>query len=217
MSGLIGLIGAGGHAAEVLPVLRRTVAAWPVPARIVIVDRAAAMLGGLATVDEADFLALPGEPRWFVHGIGDGAVRRAVHERLTAAAVEPLTLAGGWATVFDDSELGAGSVLCVGAVVTARTRIGRGFLGNVHSQVAHDCVIGDFVSFGPGARCGGNVHIGDGATIGSGATIRNGAPGKPLRIGFGAIVGMGAVVLGDVPDGATVVGNPARPLVRDAA
>jgi acetyltransferase-like isoleucine patch superfamily enzyme len=46
-----------------------------------------------------------------------------------------------------------------------------------------------------------------GAGIGSGATILGGA-----RIGAGATVGAGAVVVGDVAAGATVVGNPARPL-----
>lgn len=46
-----------------------------------------------------------------------------------------------------------------------------------------------------------------GATIGSGATILGG-----VRVGAGATVGAGAVVTKDVEPGATVAGNPARPL-----
>ena len=44
-----------------------------------------------------------------------------------------------------------------------------------------------------------------GASIGSGATILCG-----VTIGVGAMVGAGAVVTADVPDGATVMGVPAR-------
>jgi UDP-2-acetamido-3-amino-2,3-dideoxy-glucuronate N-acetyltransferase len=47
----------------------------------------------------------------------------------------------------------------------------------------------------------------DGASIGSGATILGG-----LTIGAESTIGAGAVVTRDVAAGATVVGNPARPL-----
>jgi acetyltransferase-like isoleucine patch superfamily enzyme len=50
-----------------------------------------------------------------------------------------------------------------------------------------------------------------GATIGTGATILCG-----ITIGERAFVGAGSVVTRDVPDGATVAGNPARPLPRRA-
>lgn len=51
-----------------------------------------------------------------------------------------------------------------------------------------------------------------GASIGSGATILGG-----VTIGTNAIVGAGSVVTKDVPDSATVAGNPARILDRLAA
>jgi acetyltransferase-like isoleucine patch superfamily enzyme len=50
-----------------------------------------------------------------------------------------------------------------------------------------------------------------GVSIGSGATVLGG-----VRIGAGATVGAGAVVVNDVAPGATVVGNPARPLPASA-
>jgi acetyltransferase-like isoleucine patch superfamily enzyme len=54
------------------------------------------------------------------------------------------------------------------------------------------------------------THVGRGASIGSGATILCG-----LTIGEGALVGAGAVVTHDVAPGETVVGVPARLLVRN--
>ena len=49
------------------------------------------------------------------------------------------------------------------------------------------------------------------ATLGSGAVILAG-----IRIGADALVGAGAVVTSDVEPGATVAGNPARPLRQRA-
>ena len=98
--------------------------------------------------------------------------------------------------------------------LTSNIIIGQCFQANIYSYVAHDCKIGDFVTFAPGVMCNGNVHVGDRAYIGTGAVIKQGTPEKPLIIGADAIVGMGAVVTKNVPDGVTVVGNPARILER---
>jgi UDP-2-acetamido-3-amino-2,3-dideoxy-glucuronate N-acetyltransferase len=56
-----------------------------------------------------------------------------------------------------------------------------------------------------------STRIKKGASIGSGATLLCG-----ITVGEKAIVGAGSVVTKDVPDGAVVAGNPARPL-RTAA
>ena len=80
--------------------------------------------------------------------------------------------------------------------------------------MAHDCEFGDFVTFAPGVMCNGNVRIEDHVYIGTGAVLKQGRPGEPLVIGRGAVVGMGAVVTRSVAAGTTVVGNPARPLLK---
>jgi acetyltransferase EpsM len=49
------------------------------------------------------------------------------------------------------------------------------------------------------------VRVGSCAFVGIGAQVI-----QCLAVGEGAVVGAGAVVLQDVPDGATVVGVPAR-------
>ncbi|WP_367947237.1 DapH/DapD/GlmU-related protein [Sphingopyxis sp. BSNA05] len=105
---------------------------------------------------------------------------------------------------------GAGACLSPFVTLTSNITIGRCFHANLYSYVEHDCVVGDYVTFAPGAKANGNVTIGDHAYIGAGAILRQG-----ISIGAGATVGMGAVVTRDVAAGQTVVGNPARPLNKD--
>ncbi len=93
--------------------------------------------------------------------------------------------------------------------MTSNAKIGRFFHCNLYAYVAHDCVIGDFVTFSPGVKCNGHVVIEDHAYVGTGAIIKDGTD-KPIVIGRGSIVGMGAVVTKSVAPGAIVIGNPAR-------
>lgn len=147
-----------------------------------------------------------------VIAVGDSGKRQAISGRLGVrygALIAPTAIIG------PDVEYGEGAVFCDFTMVTASAKIGRHFHSNIYSYVAHDCVIGDFVTFAPRVCCNGNVHIGDGAYIGTGAVLRQGTPSEPLVIGAGAIIGMGAVVTKSVAPGTVVVGNPARPLVRD--
>lgn len=149
---------------------------------------------------------------FYLIAIADSRVREHLHAKCLAAGLVPWTLVAHDARIGPCVEMGEGCLFYLQAVVTGFCRIGRQFHLSLQSYVGHDCVIGDYVTFGPSVGCCGNVHIGDHAYVGAGAVIRNGLPGKPLVIGEGAVIGMGAIVTKDVPPHTTVIGNPARPV-----
>lgn len=205
----IAVYGFSGMGREVMPLVR---AQHGMHADLVYVDDDASGADGVLSF--ADFQALPHLRKSVTIAIANSVVREKLVGRCAEAGIGFVDVRAANAVVLDNVVLGEGSLLCSFAHVTCDVKIGRHFHGNFHSYVAHDCVIGDFVTFGPGAKCNGNVHIGDHAYVGSGAVIKQGTPDAPRRIGRGAVVGMGAVVTRDVPDAVTVVGNPARPMAR---
>ena len=172
-------------------------------------------VNGRPVVTYEEFMRIPASRRVVVLAIANSEIRQRLAEKFSFDGVIPWSIKSENSVIHDEVEILEGAIISDYVVFTSNIKIGKQFHANIYSYVAHDCVIGDFVTFAPGVKCNGNVHIQDHAYIGTGAVIKQGRPDKPLIIGRGAVVGMGAVVTKDVPAGATVVGNPARPLLKD--
>ena len=120
------------------------------------------------------------------------------------------------AQVMGNVELGDDASVWFGVVIRGDTeviRIGRGSniqdLSVLHADIGLPLTIGEDVTVGHRVVLHG-CTIGDGSLIGIGAVVLNGA-----KIGKGCLVGAGALVTEgkDFPDGAMIMGSPAR-LVR---
>ncbi|WP_187365172.1 NeuD/PglB/VioB family sugar acetyltransferase [Cellulosimicrobium cellulans] len=143
--------------------------------------------------------------------IGSPGLRARLARGAVDLGLDLVPLVADSAQVARTAQVGAGAALLRGAVLGAYARLGEGAIVNTGATVDHDCTIGDYAHVAPGAHLAGTVTIGAHALVGVGASIRPG-----ITVGDGAVVGAGAVVVRDVPAGATVVGNPARPLPQKA-
>jgi sugar O-acyltransferase (sialic acid O-acetyltransferase NeuD family) len=213
------IIGAGGYGREVMPLaqaeLRDEVLSGNAEVFFGVEGPISqAEVNGHSVLSLADFLNLP-NPKRFSIAIGDSKVRERIATICQAAGAVPFSIKAGNVVTMDAIHIEDGAILSPFVTITSNVRIGKSFHANIYSYVAHDCVIGDYVTFAPSVKCNGNVVIEDHVYIGTGAAIMQGKAGKPLTIGRGAIVGMGAVVTKSVPQGVTVIGNPARLLTKE--
>jgi sugar O-acyltransferase (sialic acid O-acetyltransferase NeuD family) len=195
-----------------------SLAGLPSVGEIVFVDdNSDGVVNGRRVLRYTDWINGADSARFVSVAVADPAVRRDLVRRCEGDGVGFFSVSASNVVQFDAVVIGVGAILCPYVTLTSNIEIGVHFHCNLYSYVAHDCVIGDFVTFAPSVKCNGNVVIEDDVYVGTGAIIKQGRKGNPLVIGRGAVIGMGAVVTRSVPPGATVIGNPARPMVRDAS
>ncbi len=147
-------------------------------------------------------------------GVGSPAARLHIPRVLDAfceadwpALVHPSVHADRESCTFE-----AGSIVCAGSIATVNVTVGPYALVNLSCTLGHEASIGRGSVLNPTVNISGGVRLGEGVLVGTGAQVL-----QYVEIGDGATVGAGAVVTKAVHGDATVVGIPAKPLLRSAA
>ncbi|MFD9733006.1 acetyltransferase [Umezawaea sp. NPDC059074] len=210
------LVGAGGLARECLAALAAVeeagTASWTVlglldddPARHGDLVDGTPVLGGSDLVHEHPDAAV----LVCTASIRTPDSRPTIAGRLGLPDDRLATLVHPAASVARGTDVGAGSILLAGVVVTAPQRIGRFVVAMPQVLLTHDDEVHDGVTMAGRVALAGGVTVGRSAYLGAGALVR-----ENLTVGELSVLGMGSVLLDDLPAGQTWVGSPARRLVR---
>ncbi|WP_374007753.1 acetyltransferase [Leifsonia sp. LS-T14] len=199
MTGIgLGLLGAGGQAAEVVDYVGSE------NVRFFAVDAAYLRDSQPPLCDvDTDDPALTELP--VVAAVGAPGLRRELVARWSGSSYR--TVQHPTAYVAATAAIGEGCVIAPLSAVSSRTSLGRHVIVNLSATVSHDCTVGDFVTISPGAHIAGGVTIQDGAFVGIGASVSNG-----VTIAAGSVIGAGAVVIRDTEPNGVYAGAPARRL-----
>ena len=215
MTNLIGVFGAGGFGREVMPLLEEQIGSssqFPNSSRIVFVvddTHSANDVNGYELMAFEDFCSHEASSKKISIAVGDSNKRKMICERVSQKNIALATVTSLNSLQLQSVDIGDGAILCPYTTITSNVKIGKCFHANIYSYVAHDCVIGDFVTFAPGVKCNGNVIIEDNVYIGTGAIIKQGKSNKPLVIGKGAKIEAGSYITKSVEPNTTMFGNPA--------
>lgn len=204
------IIGAGGFGREVawlVEKINKTEKKWNLRG---FIDDDAALHDteedGYQVLGGCDYLKqLKGE-FWAVCAVGNPAIRKRIIERLAdCGGIHFAVLTDPDVMVSVRTEVGEGTVICAGNMITVDIKIGRHNIINLGCTIGHDAVLEDYVTLYPGVNVSGMVHVGHTTELGTGAQVIQG-----LTIGKNTVIGAGSVVVKDMPGNVTAVGSPAK-------
>lgn len=166
------------------------------------------IINGCPILGGIDELNNENNPLSLVISIGDPKIKLKIINSIQNPNIDFPTIIHPNASISNDYvEIGEGSIICEGTIITCNIKIGKFVILNLMCTVGHDTIIDDYCAFMPSVNISGEVHIHNAVYVGTGAKIIN-----LLEIGENTIIGAGAVVSKSIPANCTAVGIPAKPI-----
>lgn len=158
------------------------------------------VLGGTEILNNSD------DEVWVVCAVGAAKTRKKIVEKIQnmehvkfATLVDPSVINSSYV------EIGEGSIICAGTILTVNITVGKHVIINLDCTLGHDDVIEDYVTIYPSVNVSGNVKVGTMTELGTGAKIIQG-----MDVSSEVILGAGAVVSKSLREPGTYVGIPAK-------
>jgi len=142
--------------------------------------------------------------------ISDNKIRNKIYLNLKEKGVNFPNILHKSAFISKLCQIDEGSIICPFVTITSNSNIGKNFQANLYSYVAHDCIIGDNVTFAPSVKCNGNVVIENNVYVGTGTVIKQGSLDRKLIIGQNSIISASTYVNKNVPPNHLAYGNPCK-------
>lgn len=203
------IVGVGGFGREVAWLIERINSVKPTWELVGFVDDNKALMGdnisGYPVVGDSEWLNNQPDDMYTVCAIGSSNIRKKVIQKLSN--VKFATLIDPKVEMSNTVEIGEGTIICAGTVLTIDVSLGNHVIINLNCTIGHDVTIRDYVTIYPSVNVSGNTYIQKNVEIGTGSQIIQG-----LEIGRNTIVGAGSVVVRDIPEFCTAVGSPAKPI-----
>lgn len=202
------IIGAGGFGREVAWLVERINEVNPTWNIKGFIDDNESLWGtkedAYNVVGGCDYLKTLGDV-YAVCAVGSAKVRKIIIGKLKDSNVKFATVIDPAAIVSNRVEIGEGTIICAGTIITVDIKIGKHVIINLNCTLGHDDVIADYVTVYPSVNISGNVTVGECSELGTGMQIIQGK-----NIAPNTIIGAGAVVVKDLNESGTYVGSPAK-------
>ena len=208
---IFGIYGVGGFGTEILPLAREQLRAFGVSNDNLffvddkIKDGEHEIVNNQKLISFNEFKRISADKHNMVIAISDGKIREKLTEKCITNGVDIFNIQASNVIKLDNVNIGKGYILSPFVTLTSNINIGESFHANIYSYIAHDCNIGNYVTFAPSVKCNGNVEIGSNVYIGTGVIIEQGKPDKPLKIGNNVSISAGTIISKDIPDNVTVM------------